>query len=239
MRFSSVYAALFCAIAVTVPSVLPAQIPFPIPDQVIIHQIDPALLVNPLQQWQRMNDARLDAIMRWADQQPLVVSINEVMLNSSDTNEEKGEYIELYNSCAYALDISQWTISDNEATDTLKDYWASGLDTPGLLIPAHGYALIVDPDMGGMYNTAIANGSDPEDLIIVTVADDSIGNGLSNFGETITITTNWTYWKSTEKKKIVLSCPSQSAANYNGKSYRLKNGTWQLGGTPSPGFANY
>lgn len=239
MTLSRVISAFTCICALLLPSLLAAGVPFPTPlpyQSIALAPLNPELLKNPWEAWSRQKQAELDALMRWADQQPLVVSINEVMINSSDYNEEKGEYIELYNACCYPIDISGWTVGDSEQTDTLEDYYTGGLDTPGLCIPPWGYALIVDPDMGNLYTTLIANNTDPEDLIVVTVADDAIGNGLSNLGEKITITTTATYYQSTVKKKLELQCPAQ---NYNGKSYHFSGGAWKVNGTPSPGFANY
>ncbi|MBU2529042.1 fibronectin type III domain-containing protein [bacterium] len=116
-----------------------------------------------------------------------VVVLNEVMANALD--ETTGEYFELYNTGSAGVSIEGWTVGDNATSnDTITDY--TGADDWGLsgaVIPAGGYAVCVDPDYAGDYTSRLAGWADTSKVIMVTVGDSSIGNGLTNSGETLYI----------------------------------------------------
>lgn len=83
------------------------------------------------------------------------IVINEVSSNGGSTL----EWVELYNPTGSAIDVSGWTIEDNNSTDTLPTVAA---------IPAGGYGVIVGDAVISVPGTAIK--------IVLTGA---IGNGLA------------------------------------------------------------
>ena len=120
------------------------------------------------------------------------VVINEVMVNPGTGSDDGEEFIELWNRGDYWVDISNWTVSDGEQTDTLHDYTGShDLGQSGMEIPPGGFALIVESDYSGCYNDYIEDYAGLENFIMVRVDDDEIGNGLADAGDEITITTDW------------------------------------------------
>lgn len=94
---------------------------------------------------------------------PLV--INEFMSNPVD--EDTGEFVELFNEGNQAVDAAGLVISDGDATDVLGAYPGSGT-----LIPAGGYALILDPEYAGEYTI-------PSGTILLAPQNTTIGNGLA------------------------------------------------------------
>jgi hypothetical protein len=93
------------------------------------------------------------------------VIINEVM--SNPLNEQTGEFIELRNLAAGAIDLNGLWISDGDAPDQLVPY-----DTYGTVIDPDGFALIVDPDYNGEFVI-------PAGIPVLTSSDYHLGNGLS------------------------------------------------------------
>jgi competence ComEA-like helix-hairpin-helix protein len=139
---------------------------------------------------------------------PLV--INEFMSNPVD--EDTGEFVELYNQGSQAVDAAGLVISDGDATDVLGAFPGSSTT----LIPAGGYALILDPEYAGEYtipagtvllapqNTTIGNGLATTDPITLYAPDGltvvsscsfpfNPGNGISveRKGDTGDVETNW------------------------------------------------
>ena len=105
--------------------------------------------------------------------------INEINYNppQSGVGERKNEWVELYNYGTTAIDLTGWTISDGVATDNLE---------PGngtMVIPAGGYAIITANDTE-VYTNYSVDGS----AIRLQVDDNTIGNGLGDNGDVITIT---------------------------------------------------
>ena len=100
--------------------------------------------------------------------------INEVMYDPSDGN----EWVEIYNNASFPIDISLYNFSDSQSTDAIKTC-QSFLGTT--IINPNEYALITDQDTS-LYNTTNFNGTK------VCVDDNSLGNGLSNSGDSISIT---------------------------------------------------
>ena len=95
------------------------------------------------------------------------VVISEVMSNPLD--EATGEFVELYNGSDAPIDAAGMTLSDAASTDAIV-----GRGGGTTLIPARGYAVVLDRDWpdGMLFQI------DPS-AILLTVADASLGNGLS------------------------------------------------------------
>ncbi len=103
------------------------------------------------------------------------VIINEIMYDPNQCSDTYCEWIELYNPTGSSVNISNWTISDDSATDTLMG--------TTMVIPAYGYAIITD-----VTNNVYSSFNVSASAIRLTVDDESIGNGLGNtIGETITL----------------------------------------------------
>ncbi len=117
------------------------------------------------------------------------VVINEVMANSAD--ETTGEYIELYNNGPNSVDLSTWSIDSDSLTDfTVANDWG----TAGTTLSVGGYALIVDSQYAGQYNAYLTANANSANVIMITTPDTNIGTGgLTNTGDTITLSDNAGY----------------------------------------------
>ncbi|MBN1945241.1 MAG: lamin tail domain-containing protein [Bradymonadales bacterium] len=93
---------------------------------------------------------------------PLVIT--EVMANPLD--EDTGEFIELYNRGIDPVDAAGLILNDGDAVDTLTGYQGHGT-----LVPAGGYALIVDSEYAGDYDL-------PAGLVLLTTPDTTLGSSL-------------------------------------------------------------
>ncbi len=118
---------------------------------------------------------------------PTVV-INEVMANPLD--EDRGEFVELYNWGDAPIDLSGWRLADAvDSNDAIQDY--TGLDDwgiPGTVVPAGGYALIVDPEYAGQYAPFFQVHADSTKTVLLTIGlDTTVGNGLTNSGDVVVI----------------------------------------------------
>lgn len=103
---------------------------------------------------------------------PADLVITEVLANA--TVESTGEYIELYNSGTTDIDAGGLQIRDTASRDTLQGYsGGSALIGPGQ------HALIVDS--GYTYDYYL-----PSDIVLLTTADATLGNGLSTT-DTVTL----------------------------------------------------
>ncbi len=91
--------------------------------------------------------------------------INEVM--SNPFNEDRGEYIELYNPGLTPVELAGIQLTDGIQTDTLAPF-QGGTTVVGPL----SYAVIVDAEYNGSYNI-------PAGITVVATEDTSLGNGLS------------------------------------------------------------
>lgn len=107
------------------------------------------------------------------------VAINEINYNppQGGASERRNEWIELYNYGESEIDLTGWTISDSANTDNLE----TGDGT--MTISAGGYAIITANDTEVYDNYTVA-----ESAIRLQVDDTTIGNGLGDNGDTITIT---------------------------------------------------
>jgi len=114
------------------------------------------------------------------------VVINEVLANPLD--EDTGEFVELFNRGQAAVDVAGWMLADAADTnDLIEDYTGDhdwGL--AGTVIPAGGFALIVDPEYAGEYTAFLEAGADSDGVVLLTIGKDTtIGNGLTNAGDIV------------------------------------------------------
>ena len=100
------------------------------------------------------------------------IVINEVMYNPTQ-DDNYNEWIELYNPTNQSINISGWSITDNNLEDLLEGDTDNGNGTT--IIPPNGYAIIADHETKIYENFSI-----PNTAIRIYVDDLSIGNGLGN-----------------------------------------------------------
>lgn len=154
------------------------------------------------------------------------VGLNEIMANAED--EDTGEFVELYNPNFKAIDIGGWLLKDvNDVNDYITDF-TGALDwgLAGTVIPSEGYALIVDPEYAGQYNSYMSGKADSAKVIMVTIAGDSnLGNGLGNNSDTVIL----------DDKSGYIDSFTWSNDSGNKRSWERMDGTWEKsasGGTP-------
>ena len=75
------------------------------------------------------------------------ISINEIMANPN-CSDSICEWIELYNDGTNSVNISGWTISDNNSNDSIE----SSSGSIDISIPGKSFALIVDDDSRVFHN---------------------------------------------------------------------------------------
>jgi len=145
--------------------------------------------------------------------------INEVMYQPSDGN----EWIEIYNNASFSIDLSLYNLSDSNSVDAITQCTLY----PGTtIINSNEYALLTDQDTS-LYNTTSFNGTK------VCVDDNSIGNGLSNSGDSVSIS-NSTFNSSLD----------YSIISFTGSSYSLElvdfSNEWKksLIANGTPGYKN-
>jgi hypothetical protein len=151
--------------------------------------------------------------------------INEVMNNP--LNEQTGEFVELRNVAALAIDLDGLWLSDGDSPDQLVAYNGS----PTVIDP-DGFALIIDPGFDGNYAL-------PAGVPVLTSSDHHLGNGLSltdpiTLFETDGVSVIDTWWgpfnpgNGTSAEKVS-PWPGDIATNWEGAS--CASGS-------SPGLAN-
>lgn len=91
--------------------------------------------------------------------------INEVMANPE--LEDSGEFVELLNYGAAPADAAGLVIDDGDASDALV-----AMGDGGTVVPAGGYALILDPEYAGQYTL-------PPGTVLLRPTNTTIGSGLS------------------------------------------------------------
>lgn len=96
--------------------------------------------------------------------------INEVMINPIDS-EAYFEWIELYNPTEDNINISDWKLKDNSATDDLLP----ANESTSTIIPPYGFVIITDQD-----TSITIPHSDHYSISHFMVDDNSICNGLGN-----------------------------------------------------------
>ncbi len=114
---------------------------------------------------------------------------------------ESGEFIELYNGTKEIIDLKGYSIDDGDSSDNVISFGKrSTLLKPGKI------ALIVDPDHEGDF-------SFPRGVVIVTVGNKTIGNGLSR-GDVVVL--------KDEKGRTRDSCPLTWKTDDNETIHRKK-----------------
>lgn len=106
------------------------------------------------------------------------ILITEIFPNPTGSDNQK-EFVEIYNFSSQSVDLSQWKISDNTSTDTFEE------TGNGLTLQPNQFCIILENDYD--LATGIYNGIIPETALVLKVDDATIGNGLLNTSETISI----------------------------------------------------
>jgi hypothetical protein len=109
------------------------------------------------------------------------VCINEVMSNplgsgGAGSPEDRNEFVEIFNSCPDAVDLSGWKITDLDAVDEIIPFYELSQDSNTILLPGE-FALVMDPeylDSGENYMPY-----EVPSCILLTVGNTTIGNELS------------------------------------------------------------
>lgn len=105
----------------------------------------------------------------------LLIVINEVEYDASQSGEDSDyEWFEIYNNSGSSIFLSGWTITDNNASDTLPD----------VTIPAHGFLVVAAKESSFRNNYPSFTGA------IVSMPDGKIGNGLANAGDRLVLKDN-------------------------------------------------
>lgn len=104
---------------------------------------------------------------------PADLVITEVMANAAD--ERTGEYVEIYNPTDREIDLAGLVVDDGDAKDVLVAY-----DGGSTLVPARTHGVLIDPDFAGEYSL-------PAGVVMVTTADATLGNGIANGSDAITL----------------------------------------------------
>ncbi|MFH1682256.1 MAG: lamin tail domain-containing protein [Candidatus Woesearchaeota archaeon] len=102
------------------------------------------------------------------------ITINEVMYSAPDGD----EWVEIYNPSNESVDLENWNLTDNLNTDELV--CCSFLGNCSLILEGGNYAIITDQD------TELYDYLDT-DALKVCVDDNSIGNGLGNDEDKISL----------------------------------------------------
>jgi hypothetical protein len=94
------------------------------------------------------------------------IFITEIMSNADD--EDTGEFIELYNNGTTDVDLINFAVYDGDAVDTIIGF-SSYFDT---VLPAGGYAVILDQEYAGEYTI-------PSGALLLTTDDTTVCSGLA------------------------------------------------------------
>lgn len=92
--------------------------------------------------------------------------ITEVMANP--VSEDTGEFIEIYNPTDQPIDVAGMLFSDGDTTDMIQPFAGSGT----MLIPAHGYGVILDPEYQSDYTI-------PGEAVLLAPEKTALGNSLA------------------------------------------------------------
>ncbi len=104
---------------------------------------------------------------------PADLVLTEIMANAA--SESTGEYVEIYNPTDTDIDLAGLVVADNATSDALVAFQGGST-----LLGAYTHALIVDPDYSYDYYL-------PSEILLVTTDDATIGNGLSNSTDMVTL----------------------------------------------------
>jgi hypothetical protein len=146
------------------------------------------------------------------------IRINEIMA-APLADDSLNEWIEIYNDETAAVDLSGWMIGDSSDNDSLEGGLYGG---SGTILNSGSYAIITD-DATRVYNNFNVSSS----ALKLYIDDSSIGNGLSNSGETI-----YLYSADTSLKDSI-----NYSSTEKGKTWAFINGSW-FEAEPTPGYNN-
>lgn len=146
------------------------------------------------------------------------IRINEIMA-APLADDSLNEWVEIYNNETAAVDLNGWVMGDSSDNDSIEGGLYGG---SGTILDPGSYAIITD-DATRVYN----NFNVSSYALKLYIDDSSIGNGLSNSGETI-------YLYNTEKTLI-------HSVTYNstdkGNTWAFFDGSWYEA-SPTPGYDN-
>lgn len=111
--------------------------------------------------------------------------INEVYFAVDSTHKGQGaesrwEWVELYNPTSFDIDLTGWSISDDNSTDTL----------PGSVVVHPGEFVIVSPSSQAELTDSSNNGGRwtfPAGTLFIDLTDTDIGSGFNNGGDRVII----------------------------------------------------
>lgn len=158
---------------------------------------------------------------------------NEVMSNPL-YDESLNEWVELHNNGSSPINVSGFIIGDDNDNDTIE---GALYNKAGTIIPAFGYAVITDDATRVYENFNVSKAA-----IHLYIDDSSIGNGLSNSGETLYLYNNTTIidkitYSSTDDDKswasingIFLEANATPGYNNNGSTITYTDNTcdWKI-----------
>ena len=114
------------------------------------------------------------------------VIINEVMSNPKGSDGgagspgDRNEFIEVYNIGTGAVDLKGWSITDFDASDSLRAFVEFTGNGNTVISPGH-FGIILDPEyIDSGDGTYFMPYNIPDSCVILTVQNTTIGNGLSN-----------------------------------------------------------
>jgi len=153
------------------------------------------------------------------------IIISEVMFNLVG-GDSPNEFVELYNSNTFSVNISNWIIADKLSMDDFIE--------GNHIIPALSYALIVEGDFDGILYEGII----PENIPIIPVDGTAIGNNLGNSADSLFLineigdTIDFMGWNDGIKEGFSLEKINQNYQNITG------NWRQSLDFLGTPGFKN-
>ena len=100
------------------------------------------------------------------------IAISEVMFDL-EGSDSPNKFVEIYNYSDEDILFQNWVIRGNYSTDELIP---DGI----AILPAGWFAIILEGDYDGYYDEDF-----PEDVLIIYVDDQSIGNGLGNNADSL------------------------------------------------------
>jgi hypothetical protein len=147
----------------------PVPIPSPTPTPAPVVTPTPSLTATPIASPSPVASPIPTPVLTGTVANRSDILVNEVMYDPKGTPEVNHEWVELYNPCDETIELIGWNISDNKKAKLI----------PSFNISPHGFAIIA----------ASVNFSDdfPEFNGVVVFINGSIGNGLNNDGDRITL----------------------------------------------------
>ncbi|MBU0647923.1 lamin tail domain-containing protein [Patescibacteria group bacterium] len=105
---------------------------------------------------------------------------SEVLANPE--NEEKHEFLELLYEGTEQVDLTGWMVRDLSGEDELVDFVSDyDLGKEGLVLDKGDLLLVVDRQYDGVFSSELRDREeDLSKIVVITVDDDKIGNGLGN-----------------------------------------------------------